>query len=62
MNELNVTKVITMTSPEIAELTGKRLDNVNRDIEKMFAELEIDLLKFEGNYRDPLNRKRKNYE
>ena len=37
----------TMTSLEIAELTGKRHDNVIRDIRKMFKELEIDPLNFE---------------
>ena len=33
--------VLTMSSLEIAELTGKRHDNVMADIEKMLKDLEI---------------------
>lgn len=49
MNSLIITtEVKTMSSREIAELTGKRHDNVLRDIEKMAKDLEIlDRLKFE---------------
>lgn len=49
MNSLiNAVEVKTMSSREIAELTGKRHDNVLRDIEKMAKDLEIlDCLKFE---------------
>ena len=36
-----------MSSLEIAELTGKRHDNVKRDIQVMFKELEMDILKVE---------------
>ena len=47
----------TMTSREIAELTGKRHDNVMRDIEAQLTELLGDggLLKFEDTYRDKQN-------
>lgn len=45
---INAVGVKTMSSREIAELTGKRHDNVLRDIEKMAKDLEIlDRLKFE---------------
>lgn len=42
----------TMSSREIAELTGKRHDNVMRDIEKMCAALNIAALTFEVSYTD----------
>ena len=37
----NTSEVKTMSSLEIAELTGKRHDNVTADIEKMLKDLEI---------------------
>ena len=48
----------TMSSREIAELTGKRHDNVMRDARTMLAELHEEgaLLKFEGSYIDPTGR------
>lgn len=49
------TEPLTMSSREIAELTGKRHDNVMRDIRKMLEQLGEGLLKFEGTYRDPQN-------
>lgn len=41
----------TMSSREIAELTGKRHDNVMADIRKMMFELKIDAPKFSGTYK-----------
>ena len=43
MNDLMTTSAnaLTMTSLEIAELTGKRHDNVMTDIRAMLAELEL---------------------
>mgnify|MGYP000146103370 CR=1 FL=1 len=40
-----------MTSHEIAELTGKRHDNVMADIRKMLSELGLDAPGFSGTYR-----------
>lgn len=43
MNKLaNINSVQTMTSREIADLTGKRHDNVIRDVKVMFDELGVD--------------------
>ncbi|MFT8308500.1 MAG: phage regulatory protein/antirepressor Ant [Acetobacter malorum] len=50
-----------MSSREIAELTGKRHDNVVRDIEKMLNDVKIDRLKFEGVYLDAKGEERKCY-
>lgn len=50
MNELiNIQNEITMTSLEIAELTGKRHDNILRDIKEQLGQLG-GLLKFEQTY------------
>jgi phage regulator Rha-like protein len=46
----------TMSSQEIASLTGKEHKNVKRDIEKMLIELSEDTLKFERIYMDSMNR------
>ena len=55
------TENLTMDSLEIARLTNKEHRNVTRDIEKMFEELEIDVLRFEHIYLDSQNRKQKKY-
>lgn len=44
----NSTNALTMTSLEIAELTGKRHDNVMTDIRAMLVELEIDAPEISG--------------
>lgn len=51
----------TMSSREIAELTGKRHDHVKRDVEVMFKELGIDAPKFGVIYLDSMNRQRIEY-
>lgn len=47
---------ITMSSREIAELTGKQHQHVKRDIEKMLNELDEDASKFGHIYFDSMNR------
>jgi phage regulator Rha-like protein len=42
----------TMSSREIAEITGKRHDHILRDIRKMFDDLEISSAQFWGAYKD----------
>lgn len=52
MNIVNFgAEVRTMTSREIAELTGKRHDNVMSDIRKMLDELGLHAPDFSGTYR-----------
>jgi phage antirepressor YoqD-like protein len=50
-----------MSSREIAELTGKRHDNVKADIRNMLADLKEDVLNFQGIYFDGMNRKQSEY-
>ena len=61
MNQLTV-PVLTMSSRDIAELTGKEHFNVKRDCEVMFKELELDALRFEGIYFDSMNRQQIEYQ
>lgn len=48
----------TMSSVEIADLTGKRHDHVIRDIKSMLADLNIGAPTFGGTYRDSQNKDR----
>lgn len=53
---------MTISSREIADLTGKRHDNVLRDVEKMLLAIETaDHLNFEGVYRDAKGEVRREY-
>ena len=51
----------TMSSREIAELTRKEHFNVLADVRKMFTDLELDELGFQGIYFDSMNRKQVEY-
>lgn len=53
---LQVMNKMTMSSREIAELTGKRHDHVIRDIVKMLSDLGESHPKFGGSYKDKTNR------
>ena len=62
MRDLTVTTAATMSSREIAGLTGKRHDHVKRDIESMLAGLKIDAPSFGGIYLDSMNREQTEYQ
>lgn len=51
----------TMSSREIASVTGKRHDNVKRDILAMLKDLKADVLSFEDIYLDGRNREQVQY-
>lgn len=51
----------TMSSREIANVTGKRHANVKRDIAAMLKELKLDVLSFERIYLDGQNREQVEY-
>lgn len=51
----------TMSSREIANVTGKRHDNVKRDIVAMLKDLKVDALNFEDIYLDGRNREQVHY-
>ncbi|QOQ76463.1 Rha family transcriptional regulator [Pseudomonas poae] len=51
----------TMSSREIADLTGKRHFHVTSDIEKMLAELKEDATGFRAIYLDSMNRQQTEY-
>ena len=59
-NSENVSRT-TMSSREIANVTGKRHANVKRDIVAMLKELKIDVLSFEHIYLDGQNREQAEY-
>lgn len=70
MNEhLNTTQIVTvplsgaltMSSREIAELTGKQHQHVRRDIESMLAALDVDRSTFGRIYKDARNRDQSEY-
>jgi phage regulator Rha-like protein len=52
----------TMSSREIAELTGKRHPDVSRDVENMLAELGVDVSKTAHIYLDSMNREQTEYQ
>lgn len=52
---------VTMSSRDIAEVTGKEHKNVKRDIESMLADLAEDALTFERIYFDSMNRQQTEY-
>ena len=62
MKLMNMTSVMTMSSLEIAELTGKRHDNVLADIRNMLAELAIEATEFSGALKMPSGQKSKVYK
>ena len=47
----------TMSSKEIADMTGKRHDHVLADIRNMFEQLQIDSTEFSGEYKDSTGRR-----
>ncbi|RON05167.1 Rha family transcriptional regulator [Pseudomonas brassicacearum] len=59
-NSQNVSRT-TMSSREIANVTGKRHANVKRDIVAMLKELKVDVLNFEHIYLDGQNREQVEY-
>ncbi|MFT4465008.1 MAG: Rha family transcriptional regulator [Sodalis sp. (in: enterobacteria)] len=66
MSELTIqalmnSQVLTMSSREIAELTGKQHKNVKRAIEVMLNDLQEDALRFEHIYMDSMNRLQTEY-
>lgn len=60
-NVANPHHAVTMSSREIAELTGKEHKNVKRDIENMLDDLAEDALTFERIYFDSMNRQQTEY-
>ena len=61
MELATLTTIDGMDSRDIASATGKRHDNVLRDIKAMLSELEVGELKFEGSYLTEQNKIAKCY-
>lgn len=63
MNNTELTQNVqpTMSSREIAELTGKQHQHVKRDIQKMFEALDIDASSFGRTYSDAQGREQHEY-
>ena len=62
MNELTtLDRQLTMSSLEIAELTGKLHRNVIADIERILDEAEIGALRFQSSYTTAQNKQAKCY-
>lgn len=57
----DVGSMTQMTSRKIAELTGKQVKHVNRDVLLMLDELNLDKSKFGRIYLDVLNRQQTEY-
>lgn len=57
----NMDSMTQMTSREIAELTGKQVQHVNRDVVAMFNELNLDASSFGRIYLDTMNRQKTEY-
>lgn len=57
----NRSSALTMTSREIAELTGKAHKDVTRDIENVLSQAEIDARSFAHIYLDSQNRSQREY-
>ncbi|WP_100551065.1 phage regulatory protein/antirepressor Ant [Caedibacter taeniospiralis] len=60
MNQL-IKQQKTMSSREIAEITGKEHKNILRDIENMLNELKIELVEFLSEYVDAKGERRKSF-
>lgn len=60
-NVAKTNPAVTMSSREIAELTGKRHPDVKRDIEVMLEQLQEDASNFAHIYFDSMNRKQTEY-
>jgi phage regulator Rha-like protein len=56
-----LSKTQTMSSREIAELTGKAHKEVTRDIENVLSQAEIDERNFAHIYKDAKNRSYREY-
>lgn len=61
MQIVKLEQSLTMSTREIAELTGKQHQHVKRDTEVMFTELEKDTSSFGHIYLDSMNRQQTEY-